>query len=139
MLVTDSGHVQLCDFDNCHPANDPEHPLAKATNTLQYRSPETMMDQNAPKTFKSDVYAFGMMIYEVLSGKGPFEVTTGAIYCAVLINKERPPQEPAVSPSGESYSALWSLAMDCWHEDPEQRPTMEDVVRRLKELPCHAA
>ncbi|KAG8895620.1 hypothetical protein FRB99_000424 [Tulasnella sp. 403] len=135
MLVTADGHVQLCDFDLSHPVNDFTNPLASGVSTLQYQSPEDMMDIDTPKTFKSDVYAFGMTIYEVLSGKRPFEGMRGAVAYNILIKKERPHPEPMASPSGKSYAALWGLARDCWHEDPGQRPTMEDVVRRLKEVP----
>ncbi|KAG8895775.1 hypothetical protein FRB99_000353 [Tulasnella sp. 403] len=133
MLVTADGQVQLCDFDLSRPATDPTYPIINGASTVQYESPESMMDKNVAKTFKSDVYAFGMTIYEVLSGKAPFGITASAIFYAVLFKKERPPRDPIVSPSGESYAALWDLANDCWDEDPERRPTMEQVVRRLKE------
>jgi hypothetical protein len=29
---------------------------------------------------------------------------------------------------------MWELLVDCWHQDPEKRPGMGDVVQRLREM-----
>jgi hypothetical protein len=29
---------------------------------------------------------------------------------------------------------MWELLVDCWHQDPEKRPDMGDVVQRLREM-----
>ncbi|KIO26958.1 hypothetical protein M407DRAFT_23783 [Tulasnella calospora MUT 4182] len=88
---------------------------------------------NEPRSFESDVYAFGMTIAEVLTGKVPFPQlsTSMAVMMAVIGRNERPLRDPVSSPEGASYEEAWNIAADCWPTQPFERIDMAEALRRL--------
>ncbi|KAG8901888.1 hypothetical protein FRC01_009721, partial [Tulasnella sp. 417] len=102
----------------------------QGAGTPRWQSPELMY--GGPRTFKSDVYAFGMTVYEIISGKLPFEdVPYYAVFFKVH-NKERPVPMPIMSPSGYLYSTEWGLAQASWDHDAERRPTIDRILQSLE-------
>jgi serine/threonine protein kinase len=99
--------------------------------TLPYMAPELWNGQ--PATVKTDVYAFGVLAYEVLTGSRPF---TGADEAALMRQhqQEAPPPLPANVPAGLARLVLRLLA-----KDPAQRPqdaravleSLNSAARRL--------
>ncbi|KAG8900010.1 Leucine-rich repeat serine/threonine-protein kinase 2 [Tulasnella sp. 403] len=139
VLVSSDKHVLLCDFGLARSATKDTDPLLKGFGSLRWQAPE-LMDGN-PKSTSSDVYAFGMTIFEVLSGKLPFwnYDADSAIMFAVMFQYERPSQEPGFSPLGKSYDWLWNLASKCWATLPNSRPSMIDVVHLFESAPLETA
>jgi serine/threonine protein kinase len=78
---------------------------------------------------KSDVWSFGLLIYEVASGGKPFAQLAKcpknfqSMQKELLKYNERP---PGVS------DALWALFEQCVSYDPEDRPAMADVEQQLR-------
>ncbi len=68
--------------------------------TLEYMSPEQLEGNNAAVGPKADVYALGVLLYEVLTGKRPFTGNTVSILTAILMKPPPPPSElrPGVPP-----------------------------------------
>jgi serine/threonine protein kinase len=92
----------------------------------RYLSPEQLRDEGA--TEQSDIYAFGILAYEVLSGRGPYEARTDAQYLAAhLTQTPRPLQDlrPDIEPG------LAALIQRCLAKDPQRRPRATDLVKRL--------
>jgi serine/threonine protein kinase len=78
-----------------------------------------------------DVYSFGVILWEMLSGHGLFEeVEWGHEVCSRLMAGERPPI-PAVAPRYEGYR---TLIAKCWHQDPSMRPSVARVRDCIMEL-----
>ena len=95
--------------------------------TPEYMAPEQIQDGEV--TEKTDIYAFGIVLYEMLSGEVPFNARTPA---AVLTKhlQERP------RPLGErrhgSPPELERLVMQTLEKKPEDRPSdMSEVVKKL--------
>jgi len=82
-------------------------------------------------TKRSDCYALGMVILEVLSGKPPFSNYNGMTAMKKIVEGERPGR-----PEGEEgvwFTAdLWEMLEQCWSLEPERRPTIDDVFRCLR-------
>eukprot|EP00547_Thalassionema_nitzschioides_P009863 CAMPEP_0194225370 /NCGR_PEP_ID=MMETSP0156-20130528/39458_1 /TAXON_ID=33649 /ORGANISM="Thalassionema nitzschioides, Strain L26-B" /LENGTH=1223 /DNA_ID=CAMNT_0038957291 /DNA_START=131 /DNA_END=3802 /DNA_ORIENTATION=+ len=101
-----------------------------ASGTPYWMSPELLRGES-DNTTMSDVYAFGIILYEVYSRKNPYE---GEDYNEVIsavkdpILNKRPPV-PAECPS-----QLSSLMRDCIVSDPEKRPDSSEIDERLKRL-----
>jgi len=47
-------------------------------------APEVFRDASSPRTVKYDVYSFGILLWEILSGKTPFENGIDAAYIPVI-------------------------------------------------------
>ena len=83
-------------------------------------------------TKHSDCYALGMVILEVLSGKPPFSNYNGMTVMRKIVEGERPGR-----PEGQEavwFTAdLWEMLEQCWSLQPERRPTIDEVLRRLRQ------
>ena len=95
--------------------------------TPEYMAPEQIQDAEVSE--KTDIYAFGIVLYEMVSGDVPFSARTPA---AVLTKhlQERP------RPLGErrhgSPPELERLVMQTLEKDPADRPSdMSEVVKKL--------
>jgi serine/threonine protein kinase len=78
----------------------------------------------------SDVFSFGLILYELLTGQPVFskELTLNEIAFLVAVKHELPDIPEFVLPSARE------LIMNCWAEEPGDRLSFEDIVDRLKEL-----
>lgn len=131
ILVSDDAHVLLCDFGLAKTIGSNTSGSVKGAGSLRWMSPELW--DNEPRTFASDVYAFGMTIAEVLAGKEPFAHLSNpvALVVAVKWKNERPVKDPVLSPNGESYEEGWNVAAACWPTNPSERISMAEAFHRL--------
>lgn len=101
--------------------------------TPAYMAPEQA--SGAGTDFRADIYALGVVMYELLSGRLPF---TGTLFgqLVVQIMTQAPPPLPSSTPSGEPIPpALAEVAMRCLAKKPEERPqSMAEVAGELSKL-----
>lgn len=119
----------IADFDLSKDQTNGTLPGREGWGTLAYQSPESITEEIRNRA--SDVYALGMIIAEILTGKTPMShiPSKSALILAVVQNK-RPAREP-LEFQGRDFTGLWEIAESCWQEDPELRPSASEVVRRL--------
>lgn len=111
--------------------------LAKVRGNFLYTAPETY--SGAGFATASDVYSFGVVLWELvmrcLIGHyvQPFSEFTSIRFEFQLINQL---SKEAIRPSlhAETPEPLSQLISACWHQDPQQRPAMQDVVGQLQQL-----
>ncbi len=97
-----------------------------AVGSPEYMSPEQLLLE--PATPKSDIYALGLLAYELLVARGPFDARMPHdIVAAHLRAVPRPLSElrPDVPP------ALEALLLRCLSKSPAERPTAEEVTQAL--------
>ena len=74
----------------------------------------------------SDVYSFGLIMWESLSGERPFKDLTLPELKVVVIEQRQRPKIP------EDWNLKWSgLIRRCWDQDPEMRPTFLELQESL--------
>ncbi|RID66008.1 hypothetical protein BRARA_D01174 [Brassica rapa] len=79
-------------------------------------------------THKADVYSFGMVCFELITGKVPFEDShLQGEQMAINIRMGERPLFPFPSPK-----YLVSLIKRCWHSEPSQRPNFSSICRILR-------
>ncbi len=95
--------------------------------TPRYMAPEQW--RRAPATPATDVWALGMILYELASGCHPWPGATTYQLC-IRINSATP-----VPPLPESvHPELRALIERCVDKDPERRPQVESILRSLETL-----
>ncbi|KAG8898624.1 hypothetical protein FRB99_007252, partial [Tulasnella sp. 403] len=136
ILISDDEHTLLCDFGLSRMQAAITSTTMKGAGTVRWQAPEIW--DNAPKSFKTDVYAFAMTIVEVVSGDVPFRqyAEDMAVVMAVHFRNERPDRGVISSTSRVSYEWLWCIITVCWDKDPDKRPQMSEVTTLLT---CRAA
>ncbi|HTQ57610.1 MAG TPA: protein kinase [Bryobacteraceae bacterium] len=127
ILVTKSG-IKLVDFGLAKtvapaaPGDSLATPTETLTNedaiagTLQYMSPEQL--EGKPGDPRSDIFAFGVVTYEMICGRPAFEGSSQASLIAAILREEPsplPPLAPLTPP------ALDRLVRKCLAKDPEAR------------------
>lgn len=99
-----------------------------AVGTPYWMSPE-LLSGESPNSTASDIYAYGMIIYEIYSGREPYD---GEVYEEVIKNILDPrirkrPQVPLHCPA-----KIAKLMINCLEHDPIERPTAEQLDLTLK-------
>ena len=94
----------------------------------EYMAPELILDEGCVSS-RADVYAFGMIVYNVITGKEPREGLSTSRY--QLFNKvmhgERPPIPPTVP-------EIWcDLITSCWAQSGYDRPSFQEIVQGMTE------
>ncbi|CAA6669506.1 unnamed protein product [Spirodela intermedia] len=137
--VSDFGLAKLLEDSN-------SHITTRVAGTFGYLAPDYM--QTGRATEKTDVYSFGVLILEILSGKRPTDSSflekglniVGWLNFLVMENRQREIIDPQCEGTQvESLDALIGVAAQCVSSNPEERPTMHRVVQRLESeviTPC---
>jgi eukaryotic-like serine/threonine-protein kinase len=96
--------------------------------TFQYMAPEQLEGSEADA--RSDIFAFGLILYEMATGRRAFEGKTQASVIAAILKEEPRPMADARQPHPPS---LQRLVATCLRKDPdERRQTMHDVALDLR-------
>ena len=144
VFVTKDGHVKILDFGVAKllpsfeaSAVDTETPTASATQpgtavgTVAYMSPEQVRGQ--PVDARTDLFSLGVVLYEMLSGKRPFQRDTAAEIMTAILREE----PPDLSETNRSIpAALENVVRHCLEKEPDGRfQSARDVVFALEALP----
>ncbi|RIA98767.1 kinase-like domain-containing protein, partial [Glomus cerebriforme] len=87
---------------------------------IPYMAPEILQGQNY--TAASDIYSFGMIMWEFMTGRRPFwNENHDTVLVIKICDGLRP---PIVTNAPEGYIELMK---ECWNSDPNKRPTVTDI------------
>ncbi len=96
--------------------------------TLQYTSPEQLQGKEADA--RSDIFSFGLVLYEMLTGRPAFNESSQAILIGAILHTEPP---PASSLTASTPPALDRLIRQCIAKDPENRwQSARDLAAELQ-------
>ncbi|EFA77775.1 leucine-rich repeat-containing protein [Heterostelium album PN500] len=99
--------------------------------SIHWMAPETIGAEQENYTEKADTYSFAMILYEILSGKVPFEEYTlkERQFITAIREQNLRPTLPEDTPA-----KLRNVIEQCWSGDPKRRPNFAYVVREIEEL-----
>src|SRR5206468_11029323 len=129
LFITREGRVKILDFGIAHQAAAPSDEWDSQATTFTtaanvvlgtpgYISPEQMLGQ--PATVRSDLFAFGIVVHEMLTGAHPFLRDTPADTTTAVLREVPPPLGRAVPglPAG-----LVKILERCLDKHPAARPS----------------
>ncbi|HEV8323581.1 MAG TPA: protein kinase [Myxococcota bacterium] len=100
--------------------------------TPAYMAPEQVSGD--PVDARTDVYAFGIILYEMLTGTLPFNGDT-PISCALARLRDDPPDPRTLAPLPD---ALAVLVLRCLQREPAGRPPLDEVIYGLAAIAAAA-
>ena len=100
--------------------------------TFGYMAPE-LFSENAQASIEADMYAFGMVVYEVITGTPPFARRKMVELPMLTIQGSRPlrPGDPVPIGFGQG---TWEFAERCWDGDPNRRPTASAALEHFERV-----
>ncbi|KAJ0609022.1 putative protein kinase RLK-Pelle-LRR-XIIIa family [Helianthus debilis subsp. tardiflorus] len=147
ILLDGNFEARVSDFGLAKLLGDEEsHITTIVAGTFGYLAPEYM--QSGRATEKTDIYSFGVLVLEVISGKRPTDASfiekglNIVGWLNHLITEDRQREIIDTNCEGvesETLDALLSVAIQCVSSSPEDRPTMHRVVQTLESevmTPC---
>lgn len=103
----------------------------KLQGTLCYMSPEQIR-RDPDISYSTDIYSLGSVLYEVLTGKPPFD--SDKTYEILDMVENQPAAKPSEASKYPVPKTLEKLVMQCLEKHPADRPaSMDDVLRTLQE------
>src|SRR5450432_835744 len=142
LFVSKDGHVKILDFglakkveavspqeQTSAPTGSGHTEAGTVMGTMGYMSPEQV--RGLPVDHRSDIFSFGTILYEMLSGKKAFKKATASDTMAAILRDE----PPALSASGSGIPpALDNIVKHCLEKDRNRRfQTASDVAFNLSE------
>jgi serine/threonine-protein kinase len=132
----DEEFVKILDFGIARVRMTDEMPELTKTGavfgTPSYMSPEQAAGD--PVDHRTDLYAVGSLLFELLCGRRVFEADRGAKVMAMHVSNE-PPRPTEHAPEGVINEPLEALILELLEKEPDDRPqTAREVRRRLHEI-----
>jgi eukaryotic-like serine/threonine-protein kinase len=126
VLIDDEGRARVADFGIARAGETSDiTATGSVMGTAQYISPEQA--QGKPTTPRSDIYSIGVILYEALAGRVPFEGES-AVAVALKQVSEAPRRPSAINPNVPP--ALDAVVMRALAKDPDARFRDADAFLR---------
>ncbi|CAE6519735.1 unnamed protein product [Rhizoctonia solani] len=126
--LTDFGNTVLKQYTLQFTGTNNAHNLS-----MRWAAPELIMPEDGHVSMSADIYALGMTILEIITGKQPYEHITRELAVFGEILNGKIPARPlhCIPKNSRNGEELWNLLLSCWKFDPEERPTAGEVKRSL--------
>ncbi len=118
ILIDESGKVKIVDFGLAKIKNVSKELTKKSSTlgTIKYMSPEQIRNQKVDQ--RTDIWSFGVILYEMITGRYPFKGEHDASLFYSIINQTPEPIARYKSNISESFQRIIDKALD---KEPETR------------------
>ncbi|KAK7409886.1 hypothetical protein VNO78_00269 [Psophocarpus tetragonolobus] len=126
LLIDENGVVKVADFGVAR-MHDQSGIMTAETGTYRWMAPEVISHQ--PYDHKADIFSFGIVLWELLTGKLPYEHLSPLQAAVGVIQKGLRPKIP-----NHTHPNLVELLHWCWHQDSSLRPDFSEILEFLRHL-----
>lgn len=120
ILLDDRLLPKICDFGISRFGNQGDEQMTKEIGTPHWMAPEIFESNHY--TEKVDVYAYGMILWEMLTDSVPFRGRSAIQVATAVVTKNERPAIPSSCPG-----SLRKLIQLCWDRDPDKRPSFKQI------------
>lgn len=125
LLLDENGVVKVADFGVAR-FQSQSGAMTAETGTYRWMAPEVI--SHLPYGHKADVFSFGIVLWELLTGKLPYE-SMNPVQAAIGVRQGLRPKIPDQTPP-----KLSTLIERCWQAEPSERPDFCDISLVLQNL-----
>jgi len=130
ILLDDSGKPHICDFGVAHVEMSTITQTGATIGTPSYMSPEQVMGKKIDK--RSDVFSLGAILYELLTGRRPFEGESITTVIYKIVNEEAVPCTQIRKELPQEFEQIMKKALS---KDPDGRyGSCEEFAADLKKI-----
>ncbi|KAG8368040.1 hypothetical protein BUALT_Bualt15G0004100 [Buddleja alternifolia] len=126
LLLDENEVVKVADFGVAR-VKSQTGVMTAETGTYRWMAPEVI--EHKPYDHKADVFSFGVVLWELLTGKIPYEYLTPLQAAVGVVQNGLRPTIPK-----NTHKKLAELLERCWQQDPTLRPDFSDVTETLKKI-----
>ncbi|CAD6248363.1 unnamed protein product [Miscanthus lutarioriparius] len=126
LLMDENRVVKVADFGVAR-VKDQSGVMTAETGTYRWMAPEVI--EHKPYDHKADVFSFAIVLWELLTGKIPYEYLTPLQAAIGVVQKGIRPMIPK-----DTHPKLIELLQKCWHRDPAERPDFSEILEILQKL-----
>ncbi|KAL2238184.1 serine/threonine-protein kinase EDR1 isoform X1 [Sesamum indicum] len=127
LLVDKSWTVKVGDFGLSKLKDSTFLTARSGRGTPQWMAPEVL--RNEPSTEKSDVFSYGVILWELMTVRIPWSNLNSLQVVGIVGFMDRRLDIP-----DNMDHQISSIISDCWQSNPEDRPSFEDIIRRMTDL-----
>ncbi|XP_066505595.1 hepatocyte growth factor receptor isoform X2 [Hoplias malabaricus] len=130
-MLDESYTVKVADFGLARDVYDKEyysvHNKSGVKLPVKWMALESL--QTHKFTTKSDVWSFGVLLWELMTRGAPPYSDVNSFDITVFLLQGRRLLQPEFCPD-----ALYNVMIECWHPKPERRPTFSELVSRISAI-----
>ncbi|XP_029454267.1 serine/threonine-protein kinase Nek9 isoform X2 [Rhinatrema bivittatum] len=124
IFLTKANLIKLGDYGLAKQLNSEYSMAETCVGTLYYMSPE--LCQGVKYSFKSDIWAVGCVLFELLTLTRTFDATNPLNLCVKIVQGNW-----AMDLDSSTYSPdMIDMVRACLQQDPDERPTAEEILER---------
>jgi len=136
VLVDDAENARLCDFGRAKVIGDAEYSTQLVVGCAPYMAPELFPEdeRNVDQLFSqwSDIYAFGMLAFEIFTDEVPFKSLGALSQYRIMASVHRGDRPSRASDTHQRISDdMWGIMRNCWVANPTVRPTAAAIVQNI--------
>nr|XP_009802147.1 PREDICTED: probable serine/threonine-protein kinase DDB_G0267514 isoform X2 [Nicotiana sylvestris] len=126
LLMDEHGVVKVGDFGVAR-VQAQTGVMTAETGTYRWMAPEVI--EHRPYDHKADVFSFGIVLWELLTGEIPYACLTPLQAAIGVVQQGLRPAIPE-----HAHPKLVELLQKCWQQDPTQRPDFSEILDILQHL-----
>ncbi|KAF8601055.1 kinase-like protein [Ceratobasidium sp. AG-I] len=141
VLLDGGGNIKLTDFglSIMHEQAMQFSETDPGGGTMRWMAPE-LLDETTGRCQEADVYAMGMTMMEIITGRIPFsEIKRGPGVIKAVTRDRRIPEVPELrtEPQSRRAALMLSVLLRCWAYKPRKRVTAEEAKTLMEQLSSH--
>lgn len=125
VLIDDTWSAKLADFGLSKIKSASIMTIKKRSNAIQWMAPESLT-RRPVYTEKSDIYSYGVILWEIMTGKRPYEGLTEE---NILDHIRQGKREEIPQTIAAVYA---EIIHRCWLENPNERPSLTEIIRKIE-------